>query len=624
MLPHSNKWQQPMQQNDQEFLYSQEMTTSSYPSYQQNPIGYSGFHQHDTRHLAHHRVQDMHFSNLNNSATGHKNVLLVEELCSPVDSNQNVYVANQQCTFKDDKNFLKKVKIGQENATRNQQQKVIMLLGEIGSGKSTLINAMFNYIMGVEFQYNFSLNLIGQEKTEYGDYVNQAKSQTKWITSYTIHHRDGFTIPFKLTIIDTPGFGDTDGIQRDKGITKQITKFFKNKGENGIDAIDAVGFVAQSSEARLSATQRYIFDSILSLFGKDIKENIFMLLPFADGGDPEVLSALKEAKVPYQQYFDFNNVNLFAGGRKTPMMQGFWEMGKQSFNDFMGKLEGAQTKSLILTKEVLKQRKQLEQSLKMVQRNIHLNTQLLERLHREQEVLRDHERDIDRNKNFTYETYEQCVELAPTHPGIMAINCHNCNVTCLASRFYRESNWDSCFLFGNGRCVNCPNQCPSKFHNIELWQYVFGLYPVTRTREDLLRNYEEAKGKTRNAKQMIVKSQQKIESVQNETLQSVFTARRCIARLGEIALEPNMMSAAEYIDLLIESDKHQGGTKLKPLMELKRQAQERAAIAENLLDDNFDPFEGSTLTYEVEMKEKDGKPFGKLKKLFKKLLPGKK
>ena len=58
-----------------------------------------------------------------------------------------------------------------------------------------------------------------------------------------------------------------------------------------------------------------------------------MLLPFADGGDPEVLSALKEAKVPYQQYFDFNNVNLFAGGRKLPMMQGFWEMGKQSFND---------------------------------------------------------------------------------------------------------------------------------------------------------------------------------------------------------------------------------------------------------------------------------------------------
>ena len=185
----------------------------------------------------------MHFSKLNNSAAGHKNVLLIEELCSPVDSNQNFYVANQQCTFKDEKNFLRKVKIGQENATRNQQQKVIMLLGETGSGKSTLINVMFNYIMGVEFQDNFRLNLIGQEKTEHGDYVNQAKSQTKWITSYTIHHRDGFTIPFKLTIIDTPGFGDTDGIQRDKEITKQITKFFKKKGENGIDAIDAVGFL---------------------------------------------------------------------------------------------------------------------------------------------------------------------------------------------------------------------------------------------------------------------------------------------------------------------------------------------------------------------------------------------
>ena len=179
VLHHSNKWQQPVQQNDQELFYSQEMTASSYPTYQQNPIGYSGLHQHDTRHLAHSQVQDMHFSNLNNSAAGHKNVLLIEELCSPVDSNQNVYVANQQCTFKDEKNFLRKAKIGQENATRNQQQKVIMLLGETGSGKSTLINVMFNYIMGVEFEDNFRLNLIGQEKTEHGYSVNQAKSQTK-------------------------------------------------------------------------------------------------------------------------------------------------------------------------------------------------------------------------------------------------------------------------------------------------------------------------------------------------------------------------------------------------------------------------------------------------------------
>ena len=306
------------------------------------------------------------------------------------------------------------------------------------------------------------------------------------------------------------------------------------------------------------------------------------------------------------------------------MMQGFWEMGKESFYDFMGKLEGAQTKSLVLTEEVLQKRRQLEQSLKMVQRNIHLNTQLLERLHHEREVLHYHEMDINKNKNFTYETHEQCVELEPTRSGIMAINCHNCHVTCLASRFYRMDNLNSCLLFGNGRCVNCPRQCPSNFHEVQPWQYVFNLHLVTKTNENLLRNYEEAKGKKRTAKQMIQKSEEKIESVQNETLQSVFRARRCIARLGKIALKPNIMSADEYIDFLIESDKHQGGSKYKPLMKLKRQAQEQTAIAENLLDISFDPFEGSALTYEVEMKEKDGKPFGKLRKLFKKLMPSKK
>ena len=275
-------------------------------------------------------------ANCENQTEEDKKKLLIQELCSSVDNKINLYLANQEVTFIDEKQLLRKVKIGQENATQNQQHKVIMLLGETGAGKSTLINAMFNYLVGVDFHDNFRLNLIDQEKSEYGELQNPTKSQTTYITSYTIHYREGFTIPFTLTIIDTPGFGDTDGIQRDEEITEQIGTFFKKKGSNGIDAIDAVGFVTQSFKPRLTPTQRYIFESILSLFGKDIKENIFMLLPFADIGTPLVLRALKEAEVPHQQYFKFNNTKFSSEDRKSPVMEDYWDMGKESFNAFLG------------------------------------------------------------------------------------------------------------------------------------------------------------------------------------------------------------------------------------------------------------------------------------------------
>ena len=56
-----------------------------------------------------------------------------------------------------------------------------------------------------------------------------------------------------------------------KKSTNQIKTFFTTAGPSGIDRLDAVAFVAQSSLARLTPSQKYIFESILAIFGKDIE-----------------------------------------------------------------------------------------------------------------------------------------------------------------------------------------------------------------------------------------------------------------------------------------------------------------------------------------------------------------
>jgi len=62
--------------------------------------------------------------------------------------------------------------------------------------------------------------------------------------------------------------------------------------------LDAVGFVVQSALVRLTSSQKYIFNSVLSIFGKDLEKNILFLTTFADGNSPLVLEAIKEAKLP--------------------------------------------------------------------------------------------------------------------------------------------------------------------------------------------------------------------------------------------------------------------------------------------------------------------------------------
>ena len=146
----------------------------------------------------------------------------------------------------DHRNDTRRIQIGDKNTSSSE--KVILLVGGGGAGKTTWINGLINYIYGTEWDDNYRIRLI-EEKTP-GKRQNQAKSQTKKITSYTIYLEPWFRVPFSVTVIDTPGFGDTGGINKDKEIKDQIGSFFTTGRHGGIGHIDAIGFVIQSSLVR--------------------------------------------------------------------------------------------------------------------------------------------------------------------------------------------------------------------------------------------------------------------------------------------------------------------------------------------------------------------------------------
>jgi hypothetical protein len=105
------------------------------------------------------------------------------------------------------------------------------------------------------------------------------------------------------------------------------------------------------------------------LFGNDIKDNICTLITFADGQTPPVLAgleALEHKSLPYDLYFTFNNSALFAENTATDqnnLSSTFWEMGMRSCKSFFDHLVTLQTKSLVLTSEVLAQRQRLENTV---------------------------------------------------------------------------------------------------------------------------------------------------------------------------------------------------------------------------------------------------------------------
>ena len=108
-----------------------------------------------------------------------------------------------------------------------------MIVGMKGAGKSLLINNIISYVSGVDYTNNFRFKLIAEEEEikerEKGSSTSQAHSMTSWVSAFTLHHQKVFRIPFSITLIDTPGFGDTRGFSYDEMIISQINKgvFYK-------------------------------------------------------------------------------------------------------------------------------------------------------------------------------------------------------------------------------------------------------------------------------------------------------------------------------------------------------------------------------------------------------------
>ena len=470
--------------------------------------------------------------------------------------NPNIYQLTLTKEMEVTDKMLCKYSIGTPNI--GSIEKVLMVVGATGAGKTTLINGMVNYILGVDWKDDFRFQLIGDEGGK-----SQAHSQTKSITAYTFHQMEGSPLPCTLTIIDTPGFGDTDGLKRDEYISEQIREFFSMP--NGIIHLDAIGFVTQSSLARLTPTQQYIFDAILSLFGKDVANNIFMMITFADGQKPPVIDAVKAAKVPYSQFFKFNNSALFAENitddenEEDNFDEMFWKMGVKSFQKFFTDFEKADSISLQMTKDVLKERKQLEATVNGLLPQITATQLKLNDFLKEEAVLTKFKDQIEANKNFTWKDTETRQRKIDFKKGEYVTNCAihgTCHYPCAIPDDGEKYN---CAVMSgdksNAVCNVCGCPWYQHFHN----PYRFEVYQVEvkKTYENIKQRYEEGiQGKVK-VESVINSLNKDLEKVCEEVFYMIQKVQKCLSRLDEIALKPNPMTQVQYIDQLIEAEKRQ-------------------------------------------------------------------
>ena len=499
--------------------------------------------------------------------------------------NTNTYNLIEGSKFLKKQNSLDIYLYPQEKTIEIQKNcKNILLIGQTGSGKTTLLNSIINYILNIDHSASMRYILFDEKVKE-----NQVVSQTSEINDYYIRE---FGSNPSIRIIDTPGFGDTRGLEYDQ----KIISMMKDKFMTEIDYIDLICFVVIASNSRLTIIQEYIFNEIVSLFGNDVAENFLFVLTFSDGQKPVVLDALQNEKSPFSKiipkiknpwFIKINNSAIFS--KKDKFSKNFYELAMDGYKTLIKKLKNVPKKSLNLSKKVLNIREKLKKIIERLQPKLNIGLELMEKIRNQIKEMKTNKFLLDKTKNYNIKTSTVTFEKIDLEPGINSTLCTKCNYTCCRNcNFSNDEDKKVCKAILNGFCLICPGKCEWKVHNNVNFEIKYKKTEKTEIIEELKKKFFDNKLKISKSKQIIIGLEKNLENIQLECIILQEEIKNCINQLKKIALNEQFNNSNEYINLIISNElKEQESGYLERISSLKELQKKNDILLELYKNDTY-------------------------------------
>ncbi|XP_036419497.1 uncharacterized protein LOC118803095, partial [Colossoma macropomum] len=495
--------------------------------------------------------------------------------CKSIKGSFTRYILNTKTIIDDDR--LKRKRFGKED--KSKPHKTILLVGETGTGKSTLINAIIIYMLGVKWE-----NRVWCEIIETKD--DQTDSQTTAVTVYDVFVEES---PFSLTVIDTPGYGIF--MEYDFKIAEPLHELFRSR--DGVHEIDAVCFVVSAETKRLTDRQLYVFDAIFSLFGFDVERNIALLITNATHKLKHALKAITKSKIKCAKtpdgepvYFRFDNSHCADFQEENEddteyeteyhQCKDPWVKNEEAMNKFFIFLNNINSINLGLTETVLRKRKQLKAAINNLKDRITLIELRKDELKQTKAALEQFEKEKKYNNNFEFvvdEPYKVKVPIDSKwwHLSKEATCCRVCEENCHFPGCWcvRDLSW--CSIMSEGKCTVCTGKCDHTQHVKEGKIYELKTRKVKKTLKDLKKKYEKESGEKMS---LMSRLESELRENEREKARLVEECYQCVVTLEEIALKSAAVSTLQHLDFLIEKVKETGNReRVQRLKELKTQAE---------------------------------------------------
>ena len=445
--------------------------------------------------------------------------------------------------------------------TQQKEEITICFLGKTGSGKSTLINALYNWYLGVngenktERKYCISTRSnkgtklkadkpyahLNTENTEAkkGDSVTQQPSIYTFETDKLILH-----------VVDTPGFADTTGLENDRDHMKQII-------EEIIQCNEVHIFGIVWNERRLSAEQRFVIGCLKEFLPKNSHQNIVVCVTGALELDIGTTETINAAGLNESPCVCFDNAWVTIEFEKDGVLGRIAKMYRREANESFDKLielaKAVQPISSEVFKDIKKERTQLESTRWRIQSNIVNLNSYRQALQKAISELEDDAKAISGIKvKYTRITPKETPQKWNTICTICGSNCHvGCGLT------YNYQDYSACSAIkADGLCSQCGHHHSVHTHKCIEWDR----QEITEELIDPV-NYQKKLNKEAERAIKSVKKQDlqyKTTSLDTEVKQQIKKLRVVVEKLSSLVMEPFNPHYLDYLKTLQEDAKQRG------------------------------------------------------------------
>lgn len=491
---------------------------------------------------------------------------------------------------------LEVLSLGEKNKNAT---KVILLVGANGTSKATVLDTIANYIFRVGFTDNFRLVLACQEDSLR---LSVAGDQNI-ITVYAFNHLPGMPFDFNCLLIDIPGFDDITEFQRDFETMTILENFLWQ--EYGLNQVHGLGLVSSDSDIHLAWTQY-----VLSIFGKNIEGNLFVMNTYSDEANSPNISSLfgcptfaasevfnqltpdtlRKVAVKFAGIYMFNDRVLYARNAKKycsdfeyNTFKQLWENSEVDTRLFFTELVKASPVDLLQTKQVRCERIRLQSALTFLRDQFRVQFSTLAHINNERKKLALLEEELKAHTYYSTQVKFPKIEEVPLNDGLKILKCLICNMEChdpctIAS----DSEILTCQVLKGGYCCVCPGKCHGNEHKLMTSRYEVTWEMKAYETKERKELSENLKIKTNDKKAYLDNLEKDMNQCTRNIRRKMDEIENCVSHLKQIALVSYPVPSKEYIDLMIRHKSKYDVHSFKESVDMLHILRDEAAIFEGV------------------------------------------